>query len=115
MNINKVILIGRLGKEPHIIACSNGSRMAMLSVATSESWKDKVTGEKKQATEWHNVVVTNQGLVDIADKYLKKGLLVYIEGTLKSREVEKQGTKSIQTEVVVNPYSGELQILEKQQ
>lgn len=112
--VNKVILIGRLGKEPNIYSTANG-RMARFSLATSETWKDKTTGEKKEVTDWHSVVVTNQGLIDIVEKYLHKGNMVYIEGRLKEREIEENGKKITVTDVLLSPYNGELVLMEKQQ
>lgn len=115
MNVNKVILIGYLGKEPFITTSQNGSRIAMFSLATTESWKDKKTGEKKQQTTWHNVVVTNSSLADISDRYLKKGSFVYVEGTLRNREVTKGTEKFQQTDIVVGQFDGDLKILDSKQ
>ena len=101
--VNKVILVGRLGSDPKII---NGS-YAAFSVATSESWKDKTTGEKKEITQWHNVFVANQGLLKVVE-FLHKGSLVYIEGSLRTRD----NNGKTQTDVVISAYSGELTLLE---
>jgi single-strand DNA-binding protein len=101
--INKVILVGRLGAEPKVI---NGS-YATFSVATSDTWKDKTTGEKKELTQWHNIFIANQGLMKIVE-FLHKGSLVYIEGSLRTRD----NNGKTQTDVVVSAYSGELTLLE---
>jgi single-strand DNA-binding protein len=97
--VNKVILIGRTGKEPEVKHLDNGATVANFSIATSESYKDKTTGEKKEITEWHNVVLW-RGLAEIAEKYLHKGDMVYIEGKLRTRSWEKDGVKRYVTEVV---------------
>jgi len=115
-SINKVILVGNLGNDPEIRSFQNGGRVANLSIATSESWKDKASGERKEKTEWHRVVLFNSGLVDLAEKYLKKGSKVYIEGKLETRSYEtSSGEKRYSTEVVLRPYSGDLQILDKRE
>ncbi len=114
-SINKVILVGNLGNDPEIRSFQNGGRVANLSLATSESWKDKATGERKEKTEWHRVVLFNTGLVDLAEKYLKKGSKVYIEGKMETRSYEQNGEKKYTTEVVLRPYSGELQMLDKRE
>lgn len=114
-SINKVILVGNLGNEPEIRTFQNGGRVANLSLATSESWKDKATGERKEKTEWHRVVLFNTGLVDLAEKYLHKGSKIYIEGKLETRSYEQNGEKKYTTEVVLRPYSGELQMLDKRE
>lgn len=97
--INKVIIVGRLGKDPEIRHLENGVAVASFSVATSESYKDKTTGEKKEQTEWHNVVLW-RGLAEVAEKYLKKGDLTYIEGKLRTRSWEKDGVTRYTTEIV---------------
>ena len=97
--VNKVILIGRLGKEPEVRNLENGAVVANFTMATSESYKDKVTGEKKEVTEWHNIVLW-RGLAEISQKYLHKGDLVYIEGKLKTRSWEKEGVTRYTTEIV---------------
>ena len=114
-SINKVILVGNLGNEPEIRSFQNGSRVANISLATSESWKDKATGERKEKTEWHRVVIFNSGLVDLAEKYLHKGSKIYIEGKLETRSYEQNGEKKYTTEVVLRAYSGELQMLDKRE
>jgi single-strand DNA-binding protein len=97
--VNKVILVGRLGKDPEVRNLENGAAVANFSVATSESWKDKHTGEKKEMTEWHNIVLW-RGLAEIAQKYLHKGDLIYIEGKMRTRMWEKDGIKRYITEIV---------------
>lgn len=97
--VNKVILVGRLGKDPEVKSLENGAQVANFSIATSEVWKDKTTGEKKESTEWHNIVLW-RGLAEIAAKYLKKGSQVYIEGKLRTRKWEKGGVDRYTTEIV---------------
>lgn len=109
-SVNKVIIIGNLGKDPEIRSFPNGGRVANFSVATAEKWKDK-SGEKKERTEWHRVSVMNDGLVGVIEKYLKKGSRVYLEGQLETRKYEKNGQDVYTTEVVLRPYRGELTIL----
>jgi single-strand DNA-binding protein len=99
--VNKVILVGRLGKEPEVRNLENGATVANFTVATSESYKDKTTGEKKEVTEWHNIVLW-RGLAEIAQKYLHKGDMVYIEGKLRTRSWEKEGVTRYTTEVVAD-------------
>ncbi len=111
-SVNKVILVGNLGNDPEIKTMQSGDRVANLSVATSESWKDKATGERKERTEWHRVVVFNQGLMNVVENYLKKGSKVYIEGQLETRSWEQDGQKKYTTEVVLRPYRGEITMLD---
>lgn len=111
-SVNKVILIGNLGNDPEIKTMQSGDRVCNLSVATSESWKDKVSGERKERTEWHRVVVFNQGLMNICENYLKKGSKIYIEGQLETRSWEQDGQKKYTTEVVLRPYRGEITMLD---
>lgn len=112
-SVNKVIIIGNLGNDPDIRTFQNGGRVANLSVATSESWKDKTTGERKEKTQWHRVVVSNEALVGVCEKYLKKGSKVYLEGQLETRKyTDKDGTEKYTTEVVLRPYRGELTMLD---
>ena len=112
-SVNKVILVGNLGKDPEIRSFQNGGRVASFSIATSESWKDKQSGEKKDKTEWHRVSVTNANLVGIVERYLKKGAKVYIEGQLETRKwTDKEGHEKYTTEVVLRPYRGELTMLD---
>lgn len=111
-SVNKVILVGNLGADPEIRNFQSGDRVVNLSIATSESWKDKATGERKEKTEWHRVVIFNQGLVSVCENYLKKGAKVYIEGQLETRSWEQDGQKKYATEVVLRPYRGELTMLD---
>lgn len=99
--VNKVILIGRLGKDPEVRNLDNGAVVANFSIATSESYKDRTTGEKKEITEWHNIVLW-RGLAEISQKYLKKGDMVYIEGKLRTRSWEKEGVTRYTTEIVAD-------------
>jgi len=112
-SVNKVIIIGNIGNDPDIKTMQSGDKIANLSVATSESWKDKTTGERKERTEWIRVVIFNQGIVNVCEKYLKKGAKVYIEGQLETRSWEQDGQKKYVTEVVLRPYRGELTMLDK--
>lgn len=112
MSINKVILIGNIGQEPEIRVNQNGQEIASFSLATSDSWKDKNSGEKKERTEWHRIVVFSQGLVGIVKNYLKKGSKVYLEGSLQTRKwTDKNGVEKYTTEIVLQNYSSILQIL----
>ena len=112
-SLNKVLLIGRLGADPEIKQMVNGKNVARLSLATSQSWKDKSTGEKKQKTEWHRVVIFNEGLVNVVQQYLKKGSQVYIEGQLSTRKWkdEQSGQDKYSTEVVIQGYNSSLTML----
>jgi single-strand DNA-binding protein len=108
-SLNKVELIGNLGKDPEIRSFQNGGRAAHLTVATNETWKDKTTGERKERTEWHRVSIMIDGLVTVAEKYLKKGSKVYIEGKLETRKwTDKDGQERYSTEVVLRGYHGVL-------
>lgn len=112
-SVNKVILIGNLGNDPEVKTMQNGGKLANLSIATSESWKDKNTGERKEKTEWHRVVIFNEPLVNLAEKYLRKGSKVYIEGQLETRKWQDQsGQDKYSTEVVLRPYRGEITMLD---
>ena len=112
MSVNKVVLIGNLGKDPDIRSLSNGDEVASFSLATSESWKDKTSGEKKQKSEWHNIVVFG-GLVQIVKSYVKKGSKLYVEGKLQTRKWQDQsGADRYSTEVVLQGFSGNLQLLD---
>jgi single-strand DNA-binding protein len=111
-SVNKVILIGNLGNDPEIKTMQSGDRVCNLSIATSESWKDKASGERKERTEWHRVVVFNQGLMNVCENYLKKGAKVYIEGQLETRSWEQDGQKKYTTEVVLRPFRGEITMLD---
>lgn len=108
-SVNKVTLIGRLGRDPETRTFNNGGKVCNLSVATSESWKDKSSGEKKERTEWHRVCIFAEHAANFADRYLRKGDLVYIEGQLETRKWNDQsGAERYSTEVVVRPYRGEV-------
>jgi len=112
-SVNKVILVGNLGNDPDIRNMQTGSRVANLSIATSENWKDKITGERKERTEWHRVVIFNEGLVSVCENYLRKGAKVYIEGQLETRKwTDQSGQDKYTTEVVLRPYRGELTMLD---
>ena len=112
-SLNKVQIIGRLGEDPEIKQMVNGKNVARLSVATSQSWKDKSTGERKEKTEWHRVVIFNEGLVNIVQQYLKKGANVYLEGQLSTRKWkdEKSGQDKYSTEIVLQGYNSSLTML----
>ena len=113
-SLNKVLLIGRLGADPEIKQMVNGKSVARLSVATSQSWKDKSTGERKEKTEWHRVVIFNEGLVGVVQQYLKKGANVYIEGALTTRKWkdEASGLDKYSTEIVLQGYNSSLTMLD---
>lgn len=112
-SVNKVILIGNLGADPEIRNMQSGDKVANLSLATSEGWKDKATGERKERTQWHKVVIFNQGLINVCENYLKKGAKIYIEGALETRKWQGQdGKDNYTTEVVLRPYRGELTMLD---
>ena len=112
-SLNKVLLIGRLGADPEIKQMVNGKSVARLSLATSQSWKDKNTGEKKEKTEWHRVVVFNEGLVNVVQQYLKKGAQIYVEGQLTTRKWkdEQTGQDKYSTEIVIQGYNSSLTML----
>ncbi|MBO0662943.1 single-stranded DNA-binding protein [Jiella sp. MQZ9-1] len=111
-SVNKVILVGNLGADPEIRRLNSGDSVANLRIATSETWRDKQSGERRERTEWHNVVIFNENLVKVAEQYLKKGSTVYIEGQLQTRSWEDQsGQKKYTTEVVLQRFRGELQML----
>ena len=112
-SLNKVLLIGRLGADPEIKQMVNGKSLATLSLATSQSWKDKATGEKKEKTEWHRVVVFNEGLVNVVQQYLKKGAQVYVEGQITTRKWkdEQSGQDKYSTEIVIQGYNSSLTML----
>jgi|TARA_B100000530_G_scaffold50149_1_gene28002 single-strand DNA-binding protein len=112
-SLNKVLLIGRLGADPEIKQMVNGKSVARLSLATSQSWKDKNTGEKKEKTEWHRIVVFNEGLVNVVQQYLKKGAQIYVEGQISTRKWkdEQSGQDKYSTEVVIQGYNSSLTML----
>ena len=113
MSLNKVTLIGNLGQDPEVRSTQNGGEIATFSIATTESWKDKNTGERKDKTEWHRIVIYSQGLVGIAKNYLKKGSKIYIEGSLQTRKwTDNQGIERYTTEVVLQNYNSNLQMLD---
>ncbi len=112
-SVNKVILVGNLGRDPEIRSFQNGGRVANLNLATSENWRDKATGERKERTEWHRVAIFNDRLVEVAEKYLKKGAKVYIEGQLETRKwTDTSGQEKYTTEVVLRQFRGELTMLD---
>lgn len=112
-SVNKVILIGNLGADPDIRSMQSGDEVANLNIATSENWKDKASGERKERTQWHKVVIFNQPLITVAKNYLKKGSKVYIEGQIETRKwQDKDGKDQYTTEVVLRPYRGELTMLD---
>ena len=113
-SLNKVQLIGRLGADPEIKQMVNGKNVARLSIATSQSWKDKSTGERKEKTEWHRVVIFNEGLVNVVQQYLKKGASVYVEGQLTTRKWrdEKSGQDKYTTEIVLQGFNSSLTMLD---
>ena len=113
-SLNKVLLIGRLGADPEIKQMVNGKSVARLSLATSQSWKDKNTGEKKEKTEWHRIVVFNEGLVNVVQQYLKKGAQIYVEGQLSTRKWkdEASGQDKYSTEIVLQGYNSSLTMLD---
>lgn len=111
-SVNKVILVGNVGKDPEARTMSNGDRVVSFSLATSESWRDKSTGERKERSEWHKVVIFNEGLVKVAESYVKKGSKVYVEGQLQTRKwSDKDGVERYSTEVVLQRFRGELTLL----
>lgn len=112
-SVNKVIIVGNLGADPEVRSFQNGGKVCNLSIATSERWKDKSTGEQRERTEWHRVAIFQEGLVGVAERYLKKGSKVYIEGQLETRKWQDQsGQDRYTTEVVLRPYRGELTMLD---
>jgi single-strand DNA-binding protein len=112
-SVNKVILVGNLGKDPEVRRMQNGNPVVNLSVATSESWRDKATGERKEKTEWHRVVIFSEGLAKVAEQYLKKGAKVYIEGALQTRKwTDQAGVEKYSTEVVLQGFNSNLTMLD---
>ncbi|MDX2234874.1 MAG: single-stranded DNA-binding protein [Hyphomonadaceae bacterium] len=112
-SLNKVILIGNLGKDPEVRRMGSGDPVVNLSVATSETWRDKQSGERKEKTEWHRVVIFNDQIAKVAEQYLKKGMKVYVEGQLQTRKwTDQSGAEKYSTEVVLQKYRGELQMLD---
>ena len=112
-SVNKVILVGNLGRDPEVRTMQDGNPVVNLSVATSESWRDKNSGERREKTEWHRVVIFNDRLADVAQKYLRKGSKVYLEGQLQTRKwTDQSGMEKYTTEVVLQRYRGELTMLD---
>jgi single-strand DNA-binding protein len=112
-SVNRVILVGNLGKDPEVRTTQAGERVATLSLATSESWNDKQSGERKERTEWHRVVIFNDRVVDVAERFLRKGSKVYVEGSLATRKwTDQTGVERYTTEVVISRYRGELTMLD---
>jgi single-strand DNA-binding protein len=112
-SVNKVILVGNLGRDPEIRSLQDGNKVANLSVATSESWRDKASGERRDKTEWHRVVIFNERIIDVVEKYLKKGAKVYLEGQLQTRKwTDQSGVEKYTTEVVLQRFRGELTMLD---
>ncbi len=110
--VNKVILVGRLGKDPESKSFANGGSVVQFTMATSETWRDKQTGERKEKTEWHNIVIRNENIGKVATQYLRKGSEVYIEGALTTRKWQDQnGADRYTTEIVVGPFKGEMTLL----
>ncbi|HWE44614.1 MAG TPA: single-stranded DNA-binding protein [Caulobacteraceae bacterium] len=111
-SVNKVILVGNLGKDPEIRTLNSGDRVANLRIATSETWRDKASGERKEKTEWHQVVIFNENIVKVAEQYLRKGSTVYIEGALQTRKwTDQAGVEKYSTEIVLQKFRGELTML----
>ena len=112
-SVNKVILVGNLGKDPEVKSMQSGDRVASFPVATSERWKDKATGERKEKTEWHKVTIFDERLVEIAEKYLRKGSKVYLEGQLQTRKwTDQNGQERYTTEIVLQRFRGDLTLLD---
>jgi single-strand DNA-binding protein len=112
-SVNKVILVGNLGRDPEVRAMQNGDRVANLRIATSETWRDQQSGERKERTEWHQVVIWNQNLVKLAEQYLRKGSKIYVEGQLQTRKyTDQSGQEKYTTEVVLSRFRGELTMLD---
>ena len=112
-SVNKVVLVGNLGADPEVRRLNSGSPVVNLRIATSESWRDKNSGERKEKTEWHQVVIFNEPLAKVAEQYARKGMKVYVEGQLQTRKWEKDGIERFTTEVVLQAFRGELQLLDK--
>lgn len=112
-SVNKVILIGNLGRDPEVKRLSSGDPVVNLNLATSETWRDKSSGERKERTEWHRVVIYNENLAKVAEQYLRKGSKIYLEGQLQTRKYEKDGQEKWTTEVVLTRFRGELVMLDR--
>ncbi len=112
-SVNKVILIGNLGRDPEVRTTQDGQKIVQLSLATSESWNDRASGERKERTEWHRVVIFNDRLADVAERFLRKGRKVYVEGSLQTRKwTDQSGQEKYTTEVVIGRFRGELTLLD---
>ena len=112
-SVNKVILVGNLGRDPEVRSTQDGAKIVQLSLATSESWKDRATGERRERTEWHRVVIFNERLADVAEQYLRKGSKLYVEGQLQTRKwQDKEGQDRYTTEIVLGKFRGELTMLD---
>ncbi len=112
-SVNKVILVGNLGRDPEVRSLNNGGKVVQLNLATSESWRDRQSGERQERTEWHKVVIFNENLADVAERFLRKGSKVYVEGQLQTRKyTDKDGVEKYTTEVVLQRYRGELTMLD---
>ncbi len=112
-SVNKVILVGNLGRDPEVRSTQDGAKIVQLSLATSESWKDRSTGERREKTEWHRIVIFNERLADVAEQYLRKGSKLYVEGQLQTRKwTDKEGMERYTTEIVLGKFRGELTMLD---
>jgi single-strand DNA-binding protein len=115
-SVNKVILVGNVGKDPEVRNSQDGSKIVNFSLATSETWNDKASGERKERTEWHRIVVFNDRIGDVVEKYVRKGTKVYVEGSLQTRKwTDQSGTEKYTTEVVIGRFKGELTLLDSRQ
>jgi len=115
-SVNKVILVGNLGKDPEVRTTNDGTKVVQLSLATSESWRDKASGERRERTEWHRVVIFNENLATVAERFLKKGAKVYVEGAIQTRKwTDNTGQERYTTEIVLQRYRGELTMLDGRQ
>lgn len=110
-SVNKVILVGNVGKDPEIRTLNSGERVANLSLATSETWRDKTSGERKEKTEWHRVTIFNDNIAKVVESYVKKGSTLYIEGALQTRKYEQNGVEKYATEIHIGKFRGELTLL----
>ena len=112
-SVNKVILVGNLGKDPEVRSTQDGSKIVNLTLATSETWNDRASGERKERTEWHRVVIFNDRIADVAERFLKKGAKIYVEGALQTRKwTDQQGQERYTTEVVIGRFNGQLTMLD---
>jgi single-strand DNA-binding protein len=113
-SVNKVILVGNLGRDPEVRSTQEGTKIVQFSVATSETWNDRASGERKERTEWHRVVIFNENLANVAEKYLRKGRKVYVEGSLQTRKwTDQSGQEKYTTEIVLGKFRGDLQLLDR--